>query len=278
MQRKVDSQRMAMAAREIRENVSRARGYLRRDDLMRSIACAKDALIQRSTAAALGLGRSEVELLFGELCDEFNRHPKVLTLLEGLGIRGGTFLRYVSGEETLLVKKLTAFQIKMEEIEQRELQQAEKHRAFQKTEWLTSGRELLRQKNYPKGKVYLRRVAESFGAEPGVAREVGEMFAEVGLLLEAAEMFSLAAQQFPDDGEAWRLAIDAYDTLGEFTKAETLYLDALKVFGAHPLTYLNMAKFYYKWRKKDAAYEYAQRALDLDPDLAEALEIREKIG
>jgi len=111
-----------------------------------------------------------------------------------------------------------------------------------------------------------------------VARHIGEMFAAAGLLLEAAEMFKLALEKFPDDGEAWRLAIDAYDSLGEFRKAEMLYLEALKVFGAHPLTYLNMAKFYYKWRKKDAAYEYAQRALGLDPNLAEALEIREKIG
>ena len=39
-----------------------------------------------------------------------------------------------------------------------------------------------------------------------------------------------------------------------------------------------MAKFYLKWHRKDDAYEYAERALALDPDLAEAQEIRDKIG
>lgn len=278
MQQKVDSQRMAMAARAIRENISRAKGYLRRDDLERAIGCAKDALVQKNTAATLGLGRSEVELLFAEFCEDFSRHPKVVTLLEGLGVRVGQFLRYVPGEETLLIKKLTAFQLKKEEIEQKEQQRAENKRARQKDEWLASGRELLAQKNYPRGKVTLRRVAETFGDEPSVARDVGELFAEAGLLAEALEMYTLAIQKFPGDEQAWRLAIVACDTLGEFQKAENLYLEALKLFGAHPLTYLNMAKFYLKWRRKDDAYEYAERALALDPNLAEALEIRDKIG
>lgn len=278
MQRKVDSQRMAMAAREIRENVSRAKGYLRRDDLGRSIGCAKDALIQKSTAAALGMGRTEVELLFCEMCDEYNRHPRILALLEQLGVHRANFFRYISGEETHLVKRLTAFQIKMEELEQRDQKRSEAKKTRQKAEWLAAGEEYLRQKNFPKGKVYLRRVAETFGDEEGVARQIGETFAAAGLQLEAAEMYSIAVEKFPSDGEAWRLAIDAYDTLGEFPKAEALYLEALKVFGAHPVTYLNMAKFYYKWRKKDDAYEYAQRALGLDPDLEEAKELRDKIG
>jgi tetratricopeptide (TPR) repeat protein len=278
MQRKVDSQRMATASRSIRENISRAKGYLRRDDLERAISCAKDALVQKNTAATLGLGRSEVELLFGELCEDLRRHPKVVALLESLGVRPGQFLRYTPGEEMLLVKKLTAFQLKKEEIEQRERQQAESKRASQKAEWLAAGRQLLAQKNFPKGKVMLRRVAETFGEEPDVAREVGELFAEAGLVNEALEMYGLAIQRFPGDGKAWRLAIATCDVLGEFQKAETFYLEALKLFGAHPMTYLNMAKFYLKWHRKDDAYEYAERALALDPNLAEAQEIRDKIG
>jgi tetratricopeptide (TPR) repeat protein len=278
MQRKIDSQRMAQMAREIRENVSRAKGYLRRDDLDKAIGCAKDALMQKGSASALGLGRSEVDLLFGELCDEINRYPKVVALLESLGVRGGPFLRYVAGEETLIIKKLIALQIKMEEIEAKERQQEEARSRAQKTQWLRAGQALLREKSYPKGKVYLRRVVEAFGDEPGLVREIGEMFSEAGLLNEAVEMFALAIEKDATDGEAWRLAIGAYDTLGEFKKAEALYLDAIKVFGAHPMTYLNIAKFYYKWHKRDDAFEYAERALSLDPNLAEALELREKVG
>jgi len=121
-------------------------------------------------------------------------------------------------------------------------------------------------------------VVETFGDEPGIVREVGDMFSEAGLLNEAVEMFALAIEKDPSDGEAWRLAINAYDTLGEFQKAEALYLDAVRAFGAHPLTYLNIAKFYYKWHKRDDAFEYAERALALDPNLAEALELRDKTG
>jgi len=278
MQQKVNSQRMAAAARQIRENINRAKGYLRRDELGRAIGCAKDALVQTGTSSVLGMGRTEVELQLAELCDEFNRHPRVQSLLESLGIHRNCLFRYGSGDETLLVKKFTALQIKMEELEQHDRQRQTVRRARQKAEWLEAGRDCLREKNFPKAKVYLRRVAETFGDEEDVARRIGEVFAGAGLQAEAAEMFCLALQKFPNDGEAWRLAIETYDTMGEFKKAEDLYLEALKVFGAHPLTYLNMAKFYYKWRKKDAAYEYAQRALGLDPHLAEAQALRDKIG
>jgi Flp pilus assembly protein TadD, contains TPR repeats len=276
MERKVDGQRMAQMAREIRENVSRAKGYLRRDDLDRAIGCAKDALMQKGKAGTLGHGRSEVDLMFGELCEEINRHPRVVALLESLGVRGGTLLRYGAGQETLLIKKLTALQIKMEDIAKKEVQRVEAKRTAQKIEWLKAGQTLLREKNFPKGKVYLRRVVETFGDEPGLAREVGNMFIEAGLLTEAVEMFVVAIEKAPNDGEAWRLAINTYDTMGEFQKAEGLYLDAIRVFGAHPMTYLNIAKFYYKWHKRDNAYEYAERALSLDPNLAEAIELRDK--
>ncbi len=277
LQRKVDHQRMLADVRTIRENVNRARGYLRRDDLMRCIEAANDALMIKSSGSALGLGRSEVELLFRELCDEFSKHPRVVSFLEGLGISGGPFLRYKAGTETLLIKKLTAFRIKMQEVEKREKAQKEKKRHAQKDDWMRLAQDYLRQKNYPKGKVLLRRVVDTFGTEPEVARNVGKILYDAGLLMEAAQMFAYALEKFPTDQYAWRMAIATYDALGEFKKAEQLYLNAVRAFGAHPKTYLNLAKFYLKWHKRDDAYDYAVRALDLDPNMAEAKAIRDKL-
>lgn len=276
-QRKVDHQRMVTDARAIRENISRARGYLRRDELFRCINAASDALMLRSGGVALGRGRSEIDLLFAELCDEFSRHPKVVQFLTSLGITGGPFIRYKAGKETLLIKKLAAFRIKMEETERKAKEQNLKRRTKQRDDWLQQGRELLRQKNFPKGKVLLRRVAETFGEEPNVLRVVGKLFLDAGLTTEAAEMFVKAIERFPKDQKAWRLGIDTLDTLGEFKKAEALYLEAIKTFGAHPVTYLNIAKFYLKWRRKDDAYDYAMRALEKDPNMAEAKAIRDKL-
>ena len=277
IQRKVDNQRMLAEARFIRENISRARGYLRRDEFARSIEAACDALMRKGSNSALGLGRSEVDLLFIELCDDFSRHPKVIAFLESLGIKGGPFVRYKPGDEMLLAKKLAALRMKMEEVDQAAEENAARKRVQQREEWLRLGQENLAEKNYPKGKVYLRRVVETYGDEPEVIRNVGRLFLEAGLLTEAAEMFALAIERAPNDQHAWRLAIETYDALSEFQKAETLYLDAVKVFGGHPMTVLNIAKFYLKWHKKDDAYEYAQRALAMDADLEEAKAIRDQI-
>ena len=276
-QRKVDHNRMLADARTIRENISRARGYLRRDDFYRCIEAANDALVLKSTSSALGMGRSEVDLLFVEMCDDFSRHPRVIAFLESIGVSGGPFLRYKSGDETLLIKKLTAFRIKMEELEEHAAAKEEKRRNAQREEWLALGRECLDQKSFPKGKVYLRRLVENYGDEPGLIREVGKLFADAGLLPEASEMFMLAIERCPSDQQAWRMAIDAWDALGEFKQAEALYLDAVKTFGGHPMTFLNIAKFYMKWHKKDDAYDYAQRALDLDASLVEAKAIQDAI-
>ncbi|MHC1713659.1 MAG: tetratricopeptide repeat protein [Solidesulfovibrio sp.] len=277
LQRKVDHQRLLADARSIRENISRARGYLRRDDILRCIEVATDALMLKSTKSTLGLGRCEVDLLFSELCDEFSRHPRVLGFLESVGITGVTLLQYKAGNETLLIKKLAALRLKMDEVVQKEKEREEKSRASQKQEWLQLGQENLRQNNLPKGKVYLRRVVETYGEEEDTAREVGKLFFDAGLLAEASEMFAVAMEKFPGDQQVWRLAIDTYDALGDFKKAEGLYLDALKQYGGHPLTYLNIAKFYMKWRKRHDAYDYAMRALSLDPNLAEAKAIRDKL-
>ncbi|EFL50977.1 conserved hypothetical protein [Solidesulfovibrio fructosivorans JJ]] len=277
MHRKVDRQRMEADARAIRENISRARGYLRRDDLYRCIDAANDALGLKISRTALGLARSEVDLLFAEMCDDFSRHPRVVSFLSGIGITTTPFLRYKPGDEIILVKRLTALRLKMEEAERRDQEHSAKRRGQQKEEWLRLGREHLAQQSFPKGKVYLRRVAETFGAEEGVIRDVGALFLEAGLLTEAAEMFSLAIERFPNDQQAWRLGIDAWDSMGEFKKAEELYLGAVRSFGGHPKTFLNIAKFYLKWNRKDDAYDYACRALDQDPDLAEAKEIRDKL-
>ena len=275
MERKVDRQQMLADARVIRENISRARGYLRREDLYRCVDAAREALSLKNSGVALGLGRSEVDLLLAELFDDFGRHPRVVASLQGLGIDTAAFWRYRAGGEATLIKKLVALRAKLAGSEAQEKAREGLRRTEEKEAWLRLGRQNLQQQNFPKGKVYLRRAAETYGTEDGVLREIGTLFLAAGLLPEAAEMAGLAIERFPNDEQAWRLGIEAWDALGDSKKAEALYLDAVKIFGGHPITFLNIAKFYLKWHRKDDAYEYAVRALTLDPNLAEAQVIRD---
>lgn len=48
------------------------------------------------------------------------------------------------------------------------------------------------------------------------------------------------------------------------------YTRALKQFGTHPRTLVNMARMYLAWRKRDEAWTHIQRALQLAPGDAEA--------
>ena len=52
----------------------------------------------------------------------------------------------------------------------------------------------------------------------------------------------------------------------------------LRTFGGHASTFGKMSKMYLAWRKKQAAEDNALRALQTDPEQADALEVMAALG
>ncbi len=262
----------------IKENVARAKGYLRGGRFRKAMDAALAALAIRLKAKLFGQERLEADFQLAEFCDEFSAHPRVLEFLASIKFKTRPFLRYDRNQAEAIQGRLEILRRRWEEKLEEERQASLRRAKEEKRIWLNAAAACLASGELPKGKVYLRRVAEKYGNEPGTLVEVGKRMLGAGLFSEAAEILTGAMKADPADAELYRLLVDAYMGLGEYPQAEAVYLAAIKQFGAHPRTYLNMCELYKVWRKREKIFEYAQRALSIDPDLAEAKDLLAKYG
>ena len=82
----------------------------------------------------------------------------------------------------------------------------------------------------------------------------------------------------PREASAYTGAVAAWMELREYEKAEAVYQAVLRTFGGHASTFGKMSKLYLAWRKKQAAEDNALRALQTDPEQADALEVMAALG
>ena len=93
---------------------------------------------------------------------------------------------------------------------------------------------------------------------------------------EALEFFESAIEAFPKDHKAYKGATTCAMELREADKAVELYTLALRQFGKHPTTLLNLAKAYEMAHNREKAFEYASAAVQADPGNKEAKAMAEK--
>lgn len=265
-------------AKHAKEHISRAKAALSKADPVKAMQCGKEAVKVLKSGKIFGRERFEVDVLMNEFVLEFNRHPDVRAHFTARNIHVTPYCKYERGKEKALVDffeaTIRAFQQEEHSAEQ---ERAQKHEQT-KHKWLDHAQKLLDQGDRAKAKVYLRRVADEYGDEPGVLTDVGARMLGAGLFFEAGEVLEEAFEKNQKDSKALAYAVKAYKNAREYPKMEHLYKVALKVFGSHPKTLLNMAKMYFEWHKWDDAYNYAKQAFDGDNSLAEAKEIMDTTG
>ena len=89
------------AAKAVRENIARAKGALRRDDLIRTLNVTADSLDMYARVKVMGALRFELEVNLDELLSDLCRHTTILPMLPS-GPKGKPFvLRYTRGKEAL---------------------------------------------------------------------------------------------------------------------------------------------------------------------------------
>lgn len=265
------------APKSIRENLARAKNYLRRNELIRSIEAGCAALDEFYSATIIGQGRYEVEVLIHEYINDLNRHPEITDFFTKRKIFTNPFFTFARGMERDLANRLETVLHSLKTLEQQEKQEQAERKVMKKEDLIKRGTALLQQGEAPQGKGLLRRVVEGWGNEEGIICAIAQLFLQHELWVESADLFLQALEKFPNDPKAYKGAIQAYRHLREFEKVEKLYLLALRQFGVHPRTMLNIAQFYTEWRKYDDAYDFVKRALEGDPTLEEARILRAEI-
>lgn len=262
----------------IGHKLARAKSLLRRDETLRALEALISALESYSPQQMPGKARFEIEVTIQECVSELNRQPGVRSLFEALAKSKDAFVPYTPGKEKKLLGVLTLLnKALLESIEAKE-RGKEEESAKRRSTLEQKGLEHLKAGDAPRGKASLRVLAEEFGHQPGVLAQAGEWLMEHKLFFDAAEMFEQAMEQFPREGKAYGLAALCYREMHEFEKCESVYLAAIKAFGRHPKTLLNLATLYLAWNKKEKAFEAAQDAYKKDNSLTEAKEIIDKLA
>lgn len=264
------------APQSLRHHFARAKSLLKRNDTIRALDSLLTGLDLYTPTEMLAKARFDVESLIYECVMEIGRQPDVRKLLQDLGKKADYTVRYRPKEEAQLKKVLMILRDGLKRREDSVKEAAAAARNERKQSLQDKGLNYLKIGDTPRGKSALRLLVEEFGEEPGMITQVAAWLQEAGLLFEAVEFYEQSIELFPRDGTAYAGAASAYLELQEYEKCETVYKKALKEFGKHPRTLLNLAKMYVAWNKRDDAFINARDAYSKDESLTEAKEIMDK--
>jgi len=256
-------------AKSVKEDISRAVGYARRFLAIKALNAASSALENYSTGASImGRSRFELEVLLLDMLRELELVPDIKAQL-----RGG--LKFKKGDEQRFAKALAALALHLERIEKGAQDAALQDKLGRIAQAFEKAREALREKSLPTARRVLNTVCERYPEEKGIFTQAAKMLAEAGLHMDVIPFAEKAMELDPKDAQAYTLAVESCRQIGELPKAETILREALKAFGAHPRTYVTLARVLYQMNRWDQAYDAARAAYDRDPSLAEAKEIVE---
>ncbi len=262
----------------IRENLARANSYLKRDDCERALEAGIAAISEYAGVKIIGEAKFGLEVALMEFTSDLCRHHLIRAFFHANRITKEPFIQYARGQERKLIERLEAVLHGLRYMAEEKAKEEENNFLAKREKLYNSGLESLARGELPRGKAYLRRYADDYGKEQGVFADVGNLYLQYKLHTEAAEMFSLAMEEFPNDPKGYIGGIAAYAEIGPSEKVEELYLTVLRKFGPHPKTLLSISKFYLGLRNKEKAWDYARQAYSKDPNLLEAKEIMDKLG
>jgi len=260
----------------VSQKLARAKSLLRRDATIRALEALMEGLSLYEPKHLMSKVRFELEVLIQECVSELNRQPAVRNLFSEIARSSKVFVPYVPGQEDKLMGMLQLVHKALNKNIEEKKKAADEARLTRRKTLEERGIGYLKKGDLPRGKSSLKVLAEEFGKETGVLAQVGGWFMEYHLYFEAAETLEQAIELFPRESGPYSMAAECYKELHELEKMEAVYLRAIKEFGRHPKTLLNLAKVYIERNKKEEAFHLAQEAWKKDNSLTEAKEIVDK--
>ncbi|WP_243438446.1 tetratricopeptide repeat protein [Fundidesulfovibrio soli] len=221
-----------------------------------------------TSTAIMGRAKFELEILLADMLRELELVPDIKAQLRGPFI-------YKRGSEKQFSQALAGLCAHLEKLEQAAAEKVQRDRQDRIATFFEKAAEALREKNLPSTRRLLNNVCEQYPDEPGIFSRAARMLADAKLPGDVIPFTERAIEINPKDAAAYGMAVEACQAIGELTMAEKFLREALKNFGAHPKTYVTLAKVLYKMGQWDKAYDAARSALDRDPNLAEAREVVE---
>lgn len=259
--------------KELRENIARANGYLRRNEIERALNAMGQALRQFAGVQMMRAARAELDIQISEFLNALTHHQAMQPLLDPQNSGKPKPIRYQQGKEGALATVLEGLAKIMINEAEAEIRKTAEERSERKRMLIETGSQLLKEGQVAKGRAFLKRVAEEFSSDEGIRLQLAKIFAAHGQQVEAAEMYEESMQFEPRQVAGYTGAVSTWLAIHEYERAEKVFMAILRSFGGHPNTFGKMAKMYWDWRKRGKAEEMAIRALQGDKSQPEAREI-----
>ncbi|WP_238528185.1 hypothetical protein [Pseudodesulfovibrio mercurii] len=252
-----------MTAKEIREDIARARAYAKKNDYLRTLKCLANAIRGMVTSQVFGAEKFEIQAHLEEALRDLNKMKMIRKLFpDGLTYRKG---REKAFFQTLmrLHKKLGEAMEKARVAKLRKRLGVLDDNLIKAARLIQAGQPLEARKLYSK-------IAEYFQDIEGIHSDIGNRMALFGLFAEAVPYLNRALEIQNSDMRAHNALILCYEGLHENDKAMAAIKDAMRWLGPSENLYLRLAKLHLQKREWGEVFNNAKAAYDRNPLNTEA--------
>ncbi|WP_338669845.1 hypothetical protein [Pseudodesulfovibrio methanolicus] len=255
-----------MTAKEIREDIARARAYAKKNDYLRTLKYLASAIRGMVTSQVFGAEKFEIQAHLDEALRDLNKMKMIKKLFpDGLNCRKGKEKAFF---QTLmrLHKKLGEAMEKARVAKLRKRLGVLDDNLIKAAKLIDAGQPLEARKLYSK-------IAEYFQDIEGIHSDIGNRMAAFGLFAEAVPYLNKALETQNNDARAHNALILCYEGLHEPDKAMAAIKDAMRWLGPSENLYLRLARLHLQKREWGEVFNNAKAAHDRNPLNTEAAKL-----
>jgi tetratricopeptide (TPR) repeat protein len=252
-----------VTAKDIREDIARARAYAGKSDYLKTLRCLANAVRGLVTSQVFGAEKFEIYAHLDEALRDLNKMKMIKRLFpDGL--------RYERGREKAFHQTLVRLHGKLgEAMEKARLTKMRQRLAVLDDNMIKAGR-LVQEGNKLDARKLYRKISEYFQDIEGIDSDIGNRLTMFGMFPEAVEYLAKALEASPGDTRAHNALILCYEGMNEAGKAMEAIKEAMRRLGPSEGLYLRLAKVHLVRREWGEVYNNAQAALDRNPLNSEA--------
>ena len=252
-----------VSAKEIREDIARARAYAKKSDYLKTLWCLAAAIKGIATSQVFGSEKFEIYSHLDEALRDLNK----MGMIKRLFPQG---LKYARGKERAFYQTLMRLHKKLQEATEKARLTKQRKRLAVLDDNLIKAEALIKADNPLEARKLYRKISEYFQDIEGIDSDIGNRLAMFGLHAEAVEYLNKALQDRANDARAHSALILCYEAMNEDEKAMEAIKEAMRRIGASENLYLRMAKLHLKKREWGQVYNNAKAVVDRNPLNSEA--------
>ena len=263
---------MQQTSHNLKLNLGRSKSFLNKHEYLKGLVSLCEALKSFIQGQFYGTEKIEISYRIEEITNMLASFPNLSTYLP-------ENLKYVRGQERELYKDLVSVLHKIAaDLKSNEIKpDPEVNAELEKRRLLEKMQEMLLARDSGGVARNLKQIVQAYGDDPQIFVDIAEAYYQAGEYSHALSYALKALKMDKRQMQAYRVAINACRYQKKYDFSEKLYFQALKVFGEHANIYFNMAKLYREWNKPQQAKESLDKAMELEPDNNDVLQLHKEM-